>query len=439
MVKNLRESVIKDVLDVIDGVKDVIDNGVNKSKRPGNALSVSSLSKASKDLIMSFPVLCDNSIDPRTASMICKAVERKAVTMLQLLFASCTFSAANARDIISNWHNNIDNGDMNLDDYLDLCDDISSRFESTKMSTTDLRAIKEAENNIKLELRNGCKSYPISSFAENSINDYKVNVRYGKTVVMEAPIITGPGPFSSDKGQQLGKALDTDTQFFVRQLMDNDVKKCNELVPSLMIIRFVTPVEGTHEVVHNQCVAGVKARLIPVDSYDIIDRINTKNKDRAGLMNFIRATTKEISFVKDYLLAIDKAKIEAKRNSIKNGGNSKIWKILEKRATKSVWKRLIGRSNDASCITTLVLSQQIVNVLKKEYGVNMADVKTASAIMDAYNLLCVCIVDESTEVARFLYDGDDWYEDLSFNTLERESGDGSYKKVINLLSKMNRG
>jgi hypothetical protein len=38
-----------------------------------------------------------------------------------------------------------------------------------------------------------------------------------------------------------------------------------------------------------------------------------------------------------------------------------------------------------------------------------------------------------------LFDGEEWYEDLSFNTLERESGDGSYKKVINLLSKMNRG
>ena len=256
---------------------------------------------------------------------------------------------------------------------------------------------------------------------------------------MEAPIITGPGPFDSERGSALGKALDSEVQFFTKQLLDSDVKKCNELVPSLMIIRFTTPTEKTQQVVHHQCVAGVKARLIPMDSYDIIDRINMKNKDRAGLVNFIRATTKEISFVRDYLLAIDKAKIDAKKNSIRNSSNSKIWKILEKRATKSVWKRLIGRTNDAACITTLVLSQQLVNVLKKEYGVNMADVKTASAIMDAYNLLCVCIVDESTEVARFLFDGDDWYEDLSFNTLERESGDGSYKKVINLLSKMNRG
>ena len=55
-----------------------------------------------------------------------------------------------------------------------------------------------------------------------------------------------------------------------------------------------------------------------------------------------------------------------------------------------------------------------------------------------HNLLCLCIVDESMEVARFLYDGDSYYEDLSFNSLERETGDGSYTvsigKVFSLYS-----
>lgn len=433
MVKSLRESVVKDVLDVIDGVKDTVDGGIKTGNRSG--LSVSSISRASKDLIMSFPVLCDNSIDPKTAAMICKAIERKAVSMLQILFSSCALTGDSARDIISQWHNNIDAGDMSLDDYISFCDRLS---ENAKMTTADARLINEAVKNIRLEQRNGDKSYPVNSFSESSVNDYKVQQRYGTTVVTEAPIITGPGPYDSDRGNSLEKAMQPETEFFHKQLMDSDVKKCNELVPSLVIIRFSSKVGDTQQVVHQQFVAGVKARLIPVDSYDIIERINSKNKDRAGFLNFIRATTKETSFVKDYLLAIDKAKIDAKHNSIKNN-SARIWKTLEKRATKSVWKRLIGRTNDASCITTLVISQQVVNTLKKEYGVNMADVKTASAIMDAYNLLCVVIVDESTEVARFLFDGEEWYEDLSFNTLERESGDGSYKKVINLLSKMNRG
>lgn len=432
MILSLRESVVKDILDVIDDVKSVADIGLGSGH---TGLSMSSISRASKDLVMSFPVLCDNSIDPKTASMICKAVERKAVSMLQLIFAANSFHSDKGCgvDFIKQWHGNIDGGSLSLDDYINLCDKLS---ETATFSTAQQREINEAVSLIKEENKRGCNSYPVSSFSEHSINDFKVHTRFGDTVVTEAPVLNLTNRNSREAYAAIDNIQKNEVEYFTKQLLDSDVKKCNELVPSLMIIRFTS---GSKEnPVFNQMVAGVKARLIPVDSYDIIDRVNSKNKDKAGLVNLIRATTKEISFVKDYLLAINRAKIDAKNNSIRSN-SARIWKTLEKRATKSVWKRLIGRTNNAACITTLVVSQQVVNVLKKEYGVNLADIRTANMIMDSYNLLCICIVDESIEVARFLYDGDDWYEDISFNALERESGDGSYKKVINLLSKMNRG
>lgn len=460
-IKPIRESIIKDILDGIDDVKAYSDNMIGP--RSNTSLNVSSIHKASKDLVMSFPVLCDNSIDPKTAQMISKAVERKAVTMLQLIFASCSFNNIdNVRDVINQWHSNIDTDSMDLDSFIGLCDDIESRLEST-LTTRQKSFIREQISLIEQENKRKDKSYPVSSFSENSVNDYSVTTRFGGLKVLsEAPhynlrdpltgtqVAVGPTTrwgvnikrdnnggidvTSASNGNQF-KNAESETNMFSRQLLDTDVKKANELVPSLMIVRFYSQ---NNEVL-NQAVVGVKARLIPMDSYDIIDRIASKNKDKAGFLNFIRATTKEISFVKDYLLAIDRAKIDAKKNSIRNGSSSRIWKTLEKRSTKSVWKRLIGRTNDAGCITTLVVSQQIVNVLRKEYNVNLVDIKVATQIMDAYNLLALVIVDESVEVARFLYDGDGYFEDISFSSLERESGDGSYKKVINLLSKMNRG
>ena len=59
--------------------------------------------------------------------------------------------------------------------------------------------------------------------------------------------------------------------------------------------------------------------------------------------------------------------------------------------------------------------------------------------MEAYNLIALVIADEQAEIAKFLYDGDDYYQMMTFGSLERETGDGSYKKVINLISKINRG
>lgn len=550
MVKSINESFIKDILDAIEDISRVKDNSLfARGRKDPNSMSVSSLSRASKDLVMSFPVLCDNTIDPRTASMICKAVERKAVTMLQLIFASCSFTQiADGKSVLKQWHTNIDGGDLSLDDYLDLVDKYT--MESVEsLPVKDRRSIHLLEQTVLEEHANGMGApYKLNSISETSINDYMVNPRYGRIVVMEAPTpkngrydnqldlnvdkfdyevnrdIVKDRQFGLQHGLNIAKhnyqqqkdavqnayqqardsikdrqwqaqfdrdnARDTyqrsrdasrdayqaqqddirnkqaadnlqfqkdkwedeknrnsdrdrlDRERFAmaqsdqernnmqRMLLDNDIKKCNELVPSLMIVTFRD--QNNNE---KHFVAGVKARLIGVDSYDIADRVYSKNKDRAGLVNLIRATTKEISFVKDYLLAIDRAKIDAKRNSVKNH-SGRIWKTLEKRSTRSVWKRMTGQTNDAAAITTLVVSQQLINLIKKEYDVDLANVKTASMIMDSYNLLCLCIVDESMEVARFLYDGDSYYEDLSFNSLERETGDGSYKKVINLLSKM---
>lgn len=98
-----------------------------------------------------------------------------------------------------------------------------------------------------------------------------------------------------------------------------------------------------------------------------------------------------------------------------------------------------NRANDAAAITTLVVSIEEVNVLKKDYGIDLTNPKKAKFLMEQYNLLSFVIVDEQVEVARFLYDGEKNFEDYSFGVLERETGDNSYKKVINLISKVNRG
>ena len=98
----------------------------------------------------------------------------------------------------------------------------------------------------------------------------------------------------------------------------------------------------------------------------------------------------------------------------------------------------IKRSNNASAIASLVITQEEADFLNKNYNVNLNQIGTASNLLAKYNLLSLVIVDETIEVVKFLFDGDDSYETLSFNNLERESGDGMYKKVLNLMSKMNR-
>lgn len=476
MPKVVRESELKDILDSINDIANgtfSIFRSDNMKNRKG--LTVSSVARASKDLIMSFPVLCEDSIEPSNAGMVCKAIERKAITMMQLIFSATPITAGNGIDAIKQWHNNMDGSfdSYSLDDYIGVMDNIDRyiEFESfipTKDRIAMDRDILEATKYIIKENKEKGYSYPTSSLSESSLMRFSVtengytgitvkestylNERankpketngrmFNKRVDKDDVAVTG----SSNPNARVVKASDqsrynfnkAETEFLTKQILDNDARKYNELVPSLMIVRFyVTDADGKATDIQNQFVAGVKARLIPVDAHEIHEKIYNKNKDKSGFVELVRATTKEIHFVKDYLFALDNAKFDAvKVSRTKTAG---IWKTLEKRSTKSVLRRLMGKSNDAGCITTLVVSSNSVEFLKKEYGIDMNSPREVVKFMDAYNLLCFAIVDESIETVKFFFDGDNHFEQVSFNNLERESGDQSYKKVINLISKMNR-
>lgn len=47
----------------------------------------------------------------------------------------------------------------------------------------------------------------------------------------------------------------------------------------------------------------------------------------------------------------------------------------------------------------------------------------------------IIIADESIDVAKFFYAGNDSWEQQAYSFLQKESNDNSYKKVINLLNK----
>ena len=121
----------------------------------------------------------------------------------------------------------------------------------------------------------------------------------------------------------------------------------------------------------------------------------------------------------------------------RKGSSNMMWKVLERRANKSKFNKLMARSNDSTAITTIMVSQNEVDYMKKEYQVDISDIHTARTLLDQYNLIGLCIVDESLEIAKFLYDtGDDMWETISFSNLERESNDNTYKKVVNLMTKV---
>ena len=226
-------------------------------------------------------------------------------------------------------------------------------------------------------------------------------------------------------------------EYHNKVILNTEYKKANELQPTMMVVNFMRHSEESGNSI-NTAVIGIKAKIYPVSSADICNRISGKLDDKNVLTNFVRATTNEIAFFRDFLFAIDNAKIDAMSYG-KNATSNKLWKVLERRSIKSKFRRSLKMYNDATAITTLVLSENDSEYLKKVYNIDILDVKKARKILDSYNFMCIAILNQSTEVASILYDtGDDTYEMIPFSGLEREASDNSYKKMVNLLSKVSR-
>lgn len=447
----IHETVIRDIVDIVNDVKNADElKGIR-----GRGQSFKSIAQASNNLTLVFPVVVSKNMNIENASMVTKAIERKAVSMLQMLFSAISITDNdNGIEYIKKFHNNLKLDDnLTVDGFMDALDKFIISNESFMISDMELY------NKAKEDLVNLSYVLPDNINEEYSINDFKVKRQvYGEQSVvlekkkMEVEVpqpninvdLSGLGTtvkntFGRDRGgfgdkQSINyKQLADQQDLFRNQLLTSDVKKANELVPTMMTVNFITT--GYDENIASQMVIGVKAKMYPVDSVDMLNRIVIKNQDNNGLLKLVKATTREISFVRDFLLAIDKAKVDALSQS-KRGSSSKMWKILERRSLKSKIRRHLGMVNDASAITTMVITQEEVEYLKKTENINVEDPKIIRPIMEAYNLMGFCIVDESVEVSKFIFDtGNDIYESVSFSHLEKESGDGSYRKVLNLMTK----
>lgn len=472
---------LKKVLSLMDLDFDELKRGItgtiNGTSSTGFKMS-SNIAKEAKGLTAVFPVLVSESVSVEQAQMIAKAAERKYVTMFQMLFAASQITdAKSAQSYLKKFHNNItsslDLSDMTVDDVIDFANKLDEEVQTTALTNA---RITEATKAVLEDLAFN-ENYT-KVLAENlnpvSLNNYKVKTVFGDykaTQVSEAGDDYYTVEDRSDSTEWEGRddnngnvykqrtntttrrtpitardraatlkdknaTLKDKADIISKQIVTTDIKKANEATPSLMIINFVTQADGRDNEIVNTAVIGVKCVIHYIPSSEMMNRMVLKNTDRRGLLNFIRATTGEIQFFRDFLFAIDRAKIDAVAKTNK-GSNSRIWKMLEIRANRSKMNTT-ARADNAACaaITMLVLSKAEVDIIKQSYRLDLSKASTMLSVMKGYNFIGVAVIDEVNEKVDFLYDdGTKNFETISFMSLEREQGAGEYKKMINTLVK----
>lgn len=531
----IQEGVLRDIVELLsDNVNGFIDPGdtdsfigkLLNSRNTGNYFR--SITKATSNLVLTFPMIVDNSVSIETASMVSKAVEKKIVLMLQMLFSAISVTNnKDAFDFVSKIHKNLTSDDVLS--YINKMDSIPYRESTTldfdQINKDLVRLIKEdssrelsydlrpaleagkkriAGGRVRVgEIRNEWHGKGDEPRVSMSTKDYETLLKDADGVGFTADYYKGKrdellkqnGKVIAQRDRYadyLKKAQKSDSanrkqildlqkernqvvtqrnqyieklrnaqklnsterkktldmikgydkkikeyeerlekqSFYVDTKIDQpEIKKANEMVPSIMVVRFRS---GEHNEAVGEAVIGVKVKLIYVTQADMIDRIILKSGDQNRLFEFLKATTGEISMFKDFMFALDRAKLDIFSKSAKS---SPIWKLLERRANVSRTNSFFNNNNGAgTAIATLLVSQDTMDILKKEHNFNQRNTSKLINIMTDYSAMGFIITNDVTEKVQMLFDDNDLsFETLSYSSLEREDKN-QYKKVINLLA-----
>lgn len=400
----IQESILSDIINVYDNVT-ADDFSLDKllPTQAGGYKSFKSINSATKDLVLTFPVMFSRNMELATAELIAKALEAKYANLVKMLLTAMAITnATDAIDYVKNIHSNMQfNNGIDVDDYLTINSKLTKESGAMVMFTPGTKAVYE---NYKHSLKH---SLPIAN-----------------QIISEADSKRDENKSSKSKDDKPGS---------VKFDQDAKLDKANQQMPLMMKVNFIS--KATGRPITTSAYLGIKCKLFDVAGLDIIQRIVSKNSSAISLFNFIRATSQEIGFWRDFVFALSKAKVDAISNA-RNGSSSKMWKALEQRATKSKLNQFFRQKNDATAITSLLVTTDEVEELKKNNDIDLSRSNVARKIMSDYNLLCIGIVDETTESVALIFDtGDDEYELVRFKSLKKEK-DMDAKQIVNLLTKM---
>lgn len=214
------------------------------------------------------------------------------------------------------------------------------------------------------------------------------------------------------------------------KLADNDVKKCNELVPTTLAVR-LTIKDGPSFGESQEFIIGVKGLMHPVNSDEIVSNLLNGFKSGNKFFNFLRWTTGEISFVKDLVLNINNIKDDVVK---KHNGGSHWWTTLKRRKTVAKIKNIKGK-NKLLPNASIVCTMEEISELKEAYGIDLLNVRNIKKIMNMYFLLGFVIVDDSQEICYFIFDGESNYQAVSYSGLEKENnGKNDFKEIYKLIN-----
>lgn len=414
-----------------DDIDDILDDddevsGVSRV----HSLNYDSIAKQAKSGVMQFPFIVSRSLSFDNVQMTAKAGERNFASFLQVVFTMNQITDSDQPiDFVKQFHQNMKTSVNGPSDA------ISFVFNSS--------IPKEVQSHIMQEVKEGNivfgDMFDLTPLNEKYLpKDVKLyaalEVRGGHRSHGRSNHTYDTGATTSGKGynpHQIVKQPLPEKLF-----VDSDVKKANEMVPTLLHVRMLREagVNGENSR-YIDFIVGVKATIHPIDSADMIDHLVSIFEDRGKLFDFIRWTTGEVSLLKDLILNIDNIKGEIK--GTRTGKSSMWWTALKNAKAKRKMNKYTLRQPILPN-ASLVISMEEADYIKANYGFDIMEDASGKKILDSLNILSFYVVDAASEVVYTFIDGNDNYEVNTFKGLERDSGNSErqFKDILKAVNKL---
>jgi hypothetical protein len=437
--------------DIIDVSKDLFKKGEPKALFNKKAQS-RSLSKKASEGTVQFPVIMSSSMDIETAQNISKALERNYATFVQIVFSmDPTLSiedGKSASDYIMKFHQNMDSK------FNDVFDIVKSTNDTELFRTENfviLSGVYEGSTT-KIVANNKEQLIDLMDHVRHDILDHKYVPKLETMYSFKNPELNHK--YNSMRFEPVSEAVNTKRSGDIKRpsdiirsdskvsdyakgmLTDNDVKKSNELIATTLHIRIKLLTKDGMGGSTIDFIIGVKAIMHVVRSDDMVENMVSVCKNDNAVFNFLRWTTGEISFFKDFLFNISGAKADVHRAS---HGSSPWWLALKRR-------RSLAKVTDANVFSkkrilpnaTIVISEEEVEMIKSEFGYDLHNPIFVDRVMNSYFLLGFVIVDSSAQIAHFKFDGQDDFQSVTFSALEKAntSDERKFKEMLKVINRI---
>lgn len=465
------DAAIDNALDALDSAEDNVRNN-----------NFSSIAAKASEGILQFPVIISDSIDYETAVIITKALERNYATFMQTIISmNATTSDVNAHNISTYLRRFHDNGMSNtVDSDGRFGDDVSVGSMRAALTGSNesynrehLISFKDPKNeNVeftcefynpgKVILNNVLKEelkYYLEAYCLEKLNDKFQPVKLenaGFTIPMfEAKNMTYnqlkkeneklhkdneslKGQLKDQKDRYTRDTNNLRNRFEVKHgkdvnLLPTDVRKANELQPTFIKVTIKRSDRETRTMVDYNIIIGIKATLHLAKSAEYVTNLVDACEYKGTLFRFIKWTTGEISFLRDYVLRMDEF---SKETTGRVTNNSHWWEALKRRARDAKMSKV--KTNRLLPNASFVFTVDEVEYIKANFGYDLLSSKMAKQLMKEYFLLGYVVLDMANEVAHIMYDGQKDFQLMTFRNLERESvnSERQFKDALKAMRQM---